>query len=57
MKNLFAGILILFTVNFLYAQEIKIYNPKADAKEELADAVKKASMENKHVFIQVGGNW
>ncbi|MCG6188240.1 thioredoxin family protein [Maribellus maritimus] len=57
MKNLFAGIIILFTVNSIYAQEIKIYDPEANAKEELADAVKKASMENKHVFIQVGGNW
>ena len=35
----------------------KIYNPQADAKKEISDAIKKANAENKHVFIQVGGNW
>jgi len=35
----------------------KLYDPMADAKKEIADAVKKAKAENKHVFIQVGGNW
>ena len=57
MKNFLAVVLILFTTGFLSAQEIKIYNPEANAKEEIAKAVKKASQENKHVFIQVGGNW
>ncbi len=35
----------------------KIYNPKADAKQEIANAVKKAQKENKHVLLQIGGNW
>ncbi|MCF8378163.1 MAG: hypothetical protein K9H49_01220 [Bacteroidales bacterium] len=35
----------------------KLYNPLANAKSEIADAVKVAKAENKHVFIQVGGNW
>ncbi|QJB42710.1 thioredoxin family protein [Chitinophaga oryzae] len=34
-----------------------IYNPAADAKADIAAAVKKASQEKKHVLIQVGGNW
>ncbi len=42
----------------LSAQQVhKIYNPDADAKEEVAAAVAKAAAEGKHVFLQVGGNW
>jgi thioredoxin-related protein len=42
----------------LSAQEaITIYNPEADAKAEVAAAVIKAKAENKHVFLQIGGNW
>ncbi len=39
------------------AQQVKIYNPNADAKADIAEAVKKASNEGKHVFLQIGGNW
>ncbi len=39
-----------------YAQ-VNIYNPNADAKAEIAAAISKAKQENKHVFIQIGGNW
>ena len=35
----------------------KIYNPQADAKLELANAVSLAKKQNKHVLVQVGGNW
>ncbi len=38
-------------------QIIKIYNPDADAKAEVAAAVAKAAAEGKHVFLQIGGNW
>ena len=38
-------------------QSIKIYNPDADAKAEVAAAVAKAAAEGKHVFLQIGGNW
>lgn len=34
-----------------------LYNPAADAKADIAAAVKKATAENKHVFLQLGGNW
>ncbi len=41
------------------AQETKvtIYNPSADAKADIDAAIKSAAAENKHVLIQVGGNW
>jgi len=41
------------------AQEKKpeLYHPTANAKADIAAAVKKAAAENKHVFLQLGGNW
>lgn len=34
-----------------------LYHPEADAKAEIAAAVKKAKADNKHVLLQFGGNW
>lgn len=36
---------------------VAIYNPNADAANDIKIAVSKAKKEKKHVFIQVGGNW
>lgn len=36
---------------------VKIYNPAANAQTDLDAAAAKAKKENKHVFVQVGGNW
>jgi thioredoxin-related protein len=60
MKKL--SILFLFMIIALgygYAQQTKIsiYNPQADAKADINAAVKKAASENKHVLLQIGGNW
>lgn len=42
----------------LYAQEkIYVYDPLADARFDLQQAIQKATQENKHVLVQVGGNW
>jgi thioredoxin-related protein len=35
----------------------KLYNPHADAKADIANAVKLASKEHKNVLLQIGGNW
>lgn len=35
----------------------QLYNVQADAAADIAAAVKKAKAENKHVFLQIGGNW
>jgi thioredoxin-related protein len=35
----------------------KLYNPKADAKADIAAAVKRAKAEHKNVLLQMGGNW
>lgn len=39
------------------AQVIKIYNPQANALNQINMAIDKAGAENKHVLIQMGGNW
>lgn len=54
--------LILFFFAFIIyasveAQQVNIYNPEADAKAEIQQAVQKAKAEKKHVFLQIGGNW
>ncbi len=46
--------ILAFSVNTI-AQ--KIYNPSANAKNDIAKAVLQAKQEGKHVIIQVGGNW
>ena len=60
----FASIIILlsFSFSFLLAQETieqppKIYNPDANALADISKAIDQAKKENKHVMIQVGGNW
>jgi len=35
----------------------KLYNPMADAKADIAAAVKRAAREHKNVLLQMGGNW
>lgn len=47
----------LISLSLSAQQTVKIYNPDADAKKEVAAAVVKASAEGKHVFLQIGGNW
>ena len=56
-KKFLGAILLLFITNVLFAQNVEIYNPDANAKAEISAAVKKATNEGKHVFLQIGGNW
>jgi len=35
----------------------KLYNPEADAAKDIQAAVSRAAKENKHVLLQMGGNW
>jgi thioredoxin-related protein len=44
---------------FIYAQHstIKIYNPEANAREDLNRSILEARQQGKHVMIQIGGNW
>lgn len=58
MKNTFLTIGFLLISSLIFSQEkFNLYNPQADAKADIAAATAKAKAENKHVFIQIGGNW
>lgn len=57
MKFSIITLTLIFVTAALFAQKVEIYNPDADAKADIAAAVKKAAAENKHVFLQIGGNW
>jgi thioredoxin-related protein len=35
----------------------ELYNPSANAKKEIQEAIAKAKQQNKHVLIKAGGNW
>jgi len=57
MKNICLFLtLALFSLT-LSAQSQNLYNPDANAKEDISKAVKQAKSENKHVLLQIGGNW
>ncbi|MFC1225672.1 thioredoxin family protein [Pedobacter sp. BG31] len=51
--------ILISTAAFSQAKKesVHIYNPQANAKADIAAAVAKAAKENKHVLLQVGGNW
>jgi len=58
MKKILLTIFISSLFFIAYSQENQqIYDPNIDANKVLQLAIKKASKENKHIFIQVGGNW
>lgn len=42
---------------FASTQVKKVYNPAADAKADVNNAIRLAQAEGKHVFLQIGGNW
>lgn len=60
MKQFFLCVVYVLSIStFTHAQGTKpqLYNPQANAKAEIAQAVTRAATENKQVFLQLGGNW
>ena len=60
MKKILLSIAaLLLATSCLFAQEegISIYNPDADASANITTAVERAQADNKHVLLQIGGNW
>ncbi len=62
MRHLIIGLfIILYSSGISNAQsaedKLKIYDPQADAYEEIHHAVMQAMKENKHILLQIGGNW
>lgn len=59
MRSFFL-IVCLFSVvasNANFSDSAKLYNPYANAKQDIKAAVAKAKQQGKHVLIQAGGNW
>ena len=61
MKRLVMSLVCFFVLGSAFSQDPaakpKIYHPEADAKADIKNAIEKAAKENKHVMLQVGGNW
>lgn len=61
MKDLVKGVLVMLLFSFALGvnaqSKIKVYDPEADAKEDIKEAVMTAKKENKHVLLKIGGNW
>jgi len=57
MKYISITFFLLIPILLFGQDNIKIYNPTADAGKELVSAIQTAKDQNKHVLIQVGGNW
>src|SRR5215468_10547511 len=60
MKKIFILSIILMSSVMMFSQDMKnfkLYKPEENAEQGIADAVKKAKAEGKHVFVQIGGNW
>ena len=58
MRNFIGIILFIFSLQIAQAQEkFNAYNPEADAKKDIENAVVQAKANDKHILIQIGGNW
>lgn len=59
MKNFLFAFAFTFTFQLAWSQtaEHKLYNPTANAENDIKSAIKKAQQENKHMLVQIGGNW
>ena len=57
MKNVLFGFLLLFYLKIEAQTDTKLYNPSANAQNDIALIIKRAKVEKKNVLIQAGGNW
>jgi len=55
MKQVFTVLFVLLLAQIGSSQQV--YNPEADTREDLKQAIEKADAAGKHVFVMVGGNW
>jgi thioredoxin-related protein len=54
----FIYILFLFvSFNAFGNDSTKLYNPRANVEKDVSVVLQKAKSENKHVLLQIGGNW
>lgn len=56
MRFLFA-LFLLVSLHSFANDTTKLYNPYANVQKDVKAALAKAKKENKHVLLQIGGNW
>jgi thioredoxin-related protein len=60
MKRIVVSVLFIMVAFMSFSQDLskfKLYSPAENAEQKIAEAVKLAKQQHKHVFIQIGGNW
>lgn len=57
MKSILLVFILFQALNLNAQDKITLYNPDANARKDLETAINTAREQNKHVLIQVGGNW
>jgi uncharacterized protein YyaL (SSP411 family) len=59
IRRILTGLLLVLAFAVVKGQDDNphLYNPAADAKSDIKQAVEKAKTEGKHVLLQIGGNW
>ncbi|HUR11494.1 MAG TPA: thioredoxin family protein [Flavitalea sp.] len=60
IRRLLMSGIFMSVITIVCGQDMKnfhLYKPEENAEKEISRAVKEAHNSNKHVFIQVGGNW
>lgn len=60
MKKVFLILILINSSLFVFSQDLSkfhLYHPEDNAKKEIEAAIKEAKKENKHILIEVGGNW
>ena len=56
-KNIFVLLACIISLQVLGSDTTKLYHPEANVEKDVAAAIKKAKKENKHIMLQIGGNW
>jgi thioredoxin-related protein len=57
IKTIFFIFTLCFSGSLTIAQPVKIYNPEADVSLAITKGLVQAKAENKHLLLQIGGNW
>jgi thioredoxin-related protein len=58
VKTIFFIFIISFwSSQITIAQNVKIYDPETDVSVAISQGLIKAKAENKHLLLQIGGNW
>ncbi len=57
LKTTFIVLFVFCFFNINAQRSEPIYNPKLDGLMQIEEASKKAKIENKYIYVQIGGNW